>query len=88
MKMSKLQEEPTEQAKLADQAANLKDLQAQDHHLAEIMEEEMTHREQVSVLSCYAPPAGGGEGPEPRNSLLMGSDGTTTAGHKEIMRII
>ena len=36
---------------LEDQVANLEDLQAQDQQLAEIMEEEMTHCEQVSVLS-------------------------------------
>ena len=36
---------------LVDQAANLQDLWAQDQQLAEIIEEEMTHREQVSVLS-------------------------------------
>ena len=47
--MSKVQEEPTQQAELEDQAANL---QAQDQWLAEIMEEEIKHCEQVSVLSC------------------------------------
>ena len=50
--MSKLQEEPAQQAMLVDQVANLQDLQAQDHQLAEIIEEDMTYREQVSVLSC------------------------------------
>ena len=49
--MSKIQEEPTQQAMLVDQMANLQDLEVQDQQLAEIMEEEMTHREQVSVLS-------------------------------------
>ena len=49
--MSKLQEEHGWQAKLVDQVANLQDLQAQAQQLAEIMEEEMTHQEQVSVLS-------------------------------------
>ena len=48
--MSKLQEEPTQQAKLVYQVANLQDLQVQDQQLAEIMEEEMTNGEQVSVL--------------------------------------
>ena len=41
--LSKLQEEPSQQAKLVDQAANLQDLQAKDQQHAEIMEEEMTH---------------------------------------------
>ena len=50
--MSTLQEELMQHAKLEDQVANLQDLQAQDHQLAEIMEKEMTHHEQVSVLSC------------------------------------
>ena len=49
--MSKLQEEPTQQAKLVDQVANLRDLQVQDQQLARIMGEEMTHCKQVSVLS-------------------------------------
>ena len=43
--MSRLEEEPTLQAEPDDQ------LQQQEQHLAEIMEEEMTHPEQVSVLS-------------------------------------
>ena len=47
--MNKLQEEHAQQAKQVDQVASL---QAKDQQLAEIMEEEMTHREQVSVLSC------------------------------------
>ena len=47
--MRKLQEEPTQQAEVEDQAASL---QAQDQQLAEVMEEEMAHHEQVSVLSC------------------------------------
>ena len=42
--MSKLQEEPTQQAEPVNQA--------QDQQLAKIMEEEMTHHKQVSVLSC------------------------------------
>ena len=46
--LSRLQEEPTQQAELADQASNL---QAQDQQIAEIMEKEMTCHEQVSVLS-------------------------------------
>ena len=46
--MSKLQEEPTQQVQIEEQAGNL---QAQDQKLAEIMEEGMTHCEQVSVLS-------------------------------------
>ena len=50
--MSKLQEEPTQQAELEDQAANL---QAQDQQHTDIMEEEMSHHEQVSVLSCMHP---------------------------------
>ena len=37
---------------LEQQAANLQDLQVQDQQLAEIMEEELTHYEQMSVLSC------------------------------------
>ena len=49
VEMTKLQEEPAQQAEQINQAANL---QAQDQQLAEIMEEEMTHHEQVSVLSC------------------------------------
>ena len=46
--MSRLEEEPALQAEPDDQAA---ELQQQDQQLAKIMEEEMTHREQVSVLS-------------------------------------
>ena len=46
--MSRSQEEPTQQAKQVEQAAIM---QAKDQQLAEIMEEEMTHHEQVSVLS-------------------------------------
>ena len=46
--MSKLQKEPAQQDEIEDQAANL---WAQEQQLAEIMEEEMTHCEQVSVLS-------------------------------------
>ena len=49
VEISKLQEEPIQQAKQIDQAANL---QAKDQQVAEIMEEEMTHCKQVSVLSC------------------------------------
>ena len=47
-KMSKLQEKHVQQANQADQAACL---QGKDQQLAEIKEEEMTHQEQVSVLS-------------------------------------
>ena len=50
--MSKIQEEPAQQAMLVDQVVSLQDLQAQDQQLVEIMGEEMTHRGQVSVLSC------------------------------------
>ena len=46
--MSRLEEEPTSKAKPNDQAARL---QLQDQQLAEIMEEEVAHQEQVSVLS-------------------------------------
>ena len=46
--MSKIKEDPIQQAKQVDQAASL---QAQNHQLAEIMEEEMIHHKQVSVLS-------------------------------------
>ena len=46
--MCKLQEEPTQQANQTNQAASL---QEKDQKLAEIMEEEITHSEQVSVLS-------------------------------------
>ena len=46
--MSQLEEEPTVRPEPDDQAAQL--LQ-QDKQLAKIIEEEMTHREQVSVLS-------------------------------------
>ena len=49
VKMSKLQEEPTQQAELVNQAAHL---QAQYQQLAKIMEEEMTHCKQMSILSC------------------------------------
>ena len=48
--MSKLQEEPSQQAKLVDPVTNLQDLQTQNQQLAEIMEEEMTHQDEVSVL--------------------------------------
>ena len=44
--MSRLEEEPAQQAESNDQAAWL---QEQDWQLAEVLEEEMTHREQVSV---------------------------------------
>ena len=50
--MSKIQVEPTSQTVLEQQVANLQDLQVQDQQIAEIMEEEMTHHEQVSVL-CH-----------------------------------
>ena len=50
--MSKIQGEPTQQARLKQQAANLGDLQVKDQQLTGIMEEEMTHYKQVSVLSC------------------------------------
>ena len=46
--MSRLEEEPTLQAEPDDQAAQL---QQQDQEMAEIMEEEMIHHEQMSVLS-------------------------------------
>ena len=49
--MSKIQEEPVPKAMLEDQVPQLQDLQVQDQQLAEIMEEEMTHCVQVSVLS-------------------------------------
>ena len=49
--MSKIQEDPTLQAMLEDQVANLEDLQVKDQQLAAIMEEEMAHHEHVSVLS-------------------------------------
>ena len=52
LEMSKIQGEPTQQAMLLDQAANLEVLQVQDQQLAKIMEEEITHHEQVAVLSC------------------------------------
>ena len=45
--MSRLEEEPTLQAEPDDQAVQL---QQQDQHLAKILEEEMTHHEQMSVL--------------------------------------
>ena len=47
--MSRLEEEPTAQAEPSNQAAQLKD---QEQQLAEILEDRMTHQEQVSVLSC------------------------------------
>ena len=47
--MSRLEEEPALQAEPYDQAAQL---QQQDQPLAEILEEEVTHHEQVSLLSC------------------------------------
>ena len=47
--MSRIEEEPTVRAEPDDQAAQLL---KQDQQLAKILEEEMTHREQVSVLSC------------------------------------
>ena len=46
--MSKLQEKPMQQANQTDQVDNL---QMKDQELAETIEEEMTHQEQVSVLS-------------------------------------
>ena len=45
-----IQEDPTQQAMLLDQVANLEDLQAEDQQLAKIIEEEMTHCKQVPVL--------------------------------------
>ena len=47
--MSRLEEEPTLWAEADDQAAQL---WQQDQQLAKILEEEVTHHEQVSVLSC------------------------------------
>ena len=47
--MSQIKEEPAARAKPDNQAGHL---MHQDQQLAEILEEEMTHREQVSVLSC------------------------------------
>ena len=47
--ISQIEEEPAARAELEDQAAQL--IQ-QDLQLAEILEDEMTHKEQVSVLSC------------------------------------
>ena len=47
--MSQIEEEPTVRAEPDEQAAQL--IQ-QNQQLAKILEEEMTHREQVSVLSC------------------------------------
>ena len=47
--MSRLEEEPTAQTEPNNQAAQLKE---QEQQLAEILEEKMTHHEQVSVLSC------------------------------------
>ena len=47
--MSQIEEEPAARAEPDNQAAHL--IQ-QDQQLAEILEDEMTHREQVSVLSC------------------------------------
>ena len=46
--MSWIEEEPAARAEADNQAAHLID---QDQQLAEILEEEITHREQVSVLS-------------------------------------
>ena len=46
--MSRLEEEPMSQAEPNDQAAQLKE---QERQLAEFKEDEMTHHEQVSVLS-------------------------------------
>ena len=45
--MCKLHEDPVQ----ADQTSQVTSLQEKDQQLAEIMEEEMTHWEQVSVLS-------------------------------------
>ena len=47
--MSRIEEKPAVRAEPDDQAAQL--LQ-QDQQLAKILEEEITHHEQVSVLSC------------------------------------
>ena len=46
--MSQIEEEPAARAEPDNQAAHL----IQDQQLAEILEDKMTHREQVSVLSC------------------------------------
>ena len=46
--MSRIEEEPTSQVEPNNQTAQL---QEQEKQLAEIMEEEMAHQEQVSVLS-------------------------------------
>ena len=46
--MSRLQEEPTQQATQTNQVPSLQD---NDQELAEIIEEKMAHKEQVSVLS-------------------------------------
>ena len=58
--MSKLQKEPAQQANWTNQAASL---QEKDQQLAEIMEEEITHQEQVCFLSNAPPIGGGSEGP-------------------------
>ena len=47
--MSQIEEEPVARAEPDNQAAQLIE---QDQQLAESLEEEMTHREKVSVLSC------------------------------------
>ena len=66
--MSKIQEEPPQQPKIEQQAANLHDLQAQDQQLVGIMEEEMTHYKQVSLLShMHLQQVGGRKDLEPRN---------------------
>ena len=46
--VSRLEEEPTSRAEPNDQAGQL---QEQERQLAKIMEKEMAHQEQVSVLS-------------------------------------
>ena len=50
--MSKIQEKPTQKTMLEQQVANLEYLQMQDQQLAKIMEKEMTHQKQMTVL-CH-----------------------------------
>ena len=69
--ISKLQEEPTQQAKQADQVASL---QAKDQQLAEIMEEENDSPRMGVSFFLYTSPAGGGsKSPEQGHSVFISS---------------
>ena len=76
---SRLEEEPTLQAEPDDQAAQL---WQKDQQMAEIMEEEMTHQEQVSILShMHLQQVKEVKAQSQGNEVNIGSGWTATEGH-------